>query len=102
MRIYPVKTAVDRFQIVGELGGYMEEMMKDLAPEICRLTSYAPIKIAQKGDMLLCNSGAYTTFLNLKKMESSREIMNMIVENVHKNNAVRILKNKPAILDRKV
>ena len=85
MNVTPVKMAVEKFNIVGELDGYASEMIRELAPKIYKLTDYNPITIAQKGDLLLVNSGARTGYVNLKKMESPREIMNTIVENVHAN-----------------
>ena len=85
MKITPLQMATERFNIVGELNGYASEMIRELSPKIYKLTEYNPITIAQKGDLLMCNSGARTSVLNLKEMEKASEIMDMIVENVHKN-----------------
>ena len=85
MKIPSIQMAVDRFRIVGELDGYTSEMIRELAPRIYKLTDYNPITIAQKGDLFMCNSGAKTSVLNLKKMESPKEIMDMITDNVKAN-----------------
>jgi hypothetical protein len=81
----PVKMAVDRFNIVGKLDDYASEMIRELAPSIYKLTDYNPITIAQKGDLLMVNSGVKTSVLNLKQMESHNDIMKMITKNVHEN-----------------
>ena len=118
MKICPINrrvaTTVDRFQVVGELNGYMEEAIKKLAPQICSLTHYAPIRIAQRGNTVMVNSGNITSTLLLKEMneplqeepkiqckvpvlEKYGDIWNMILDNVHKNNELRVLKKEPVI-----
>ena len=90
MKIAPVKMITERFNIVGELDGYASEMIKDLAPKIYKWSEYNPITVAQKGDLLLVNSGAKTSFLNLKNMEKPSDIEETIWKNVRQNSALNV------------
>lgn len=90
MKVAPVKMFTERLNIVGELDGYASEMIRELAPKIYKWTDYNPITLAQKGDLLLVNSGAKTSFLNLKKIEKPSEIEETIWKNVRENSALNI------------
>lgn len=90
MKIPPVKMAAERLNIVGQLDGYASEMVRILTPIIYDLSYYNPVKIAQKGDLLLINSGAKTSALNLKKMKDSREIITTFRENSDMNKKLNV------------
>ena len=90
MKIPPVKMAAEKLNIVGQLDGYASEMVRILTPIIYDLSYYNPVKIAQKGDLLLINSGAKTSALNLKKMKDSREIITTFRENSDMNKKLNV------------
>ena len=66
---------------------YVKEMLANYGSEIEKLANYLgkDVVIAQKGNLLLANSGPRTTVIDMRKMEHGRDLINGITHNLKIN-----------------
>ena len=77
-----------RVKIVGKVDGYVEQMIRE---SLCDFESLAEaykinsIKLAQKNNLFLVNSGIKTKFFDLTKMKQGSDFDDNIVNNIREN-----------------
>ena len=80
-----------RLKVVGKVDSYVDQMLREGFGEIESLAEVYrvnAVKIAQKGDSLLINSGVKTTIFNMNKMKHGDEFYDKIVGNIRENGEV--------------
>ena len=90
MKIFPlsqIKTIKKGVNVVGELSDKATTYKKllELDPDIQNLARKQSITIGQKGDLLLINSGAKTSYINLKNVEYPGTVKDLIEANACEN-----------------
>lgn len=67
---FGAKVPNSRIKVVGEIDGYVDEMLNRGAREINNIANAhgKDVMIAQRGDSLMVNSGAVTSMFNMKEM----------------------------------
>ena len=90
MKIFPlspVKTIKKGINVVGDLSDKATTYKKllELDPDIQNLAKKKSITIGQNGDLLLINSGAKTSYINLKNVEYPGTVKDLIEANVCEN-----------------
>ena len=77
-----------KVKIVGKVDGYVEQMLRESSLDfdvLAEAYKVKDVKIAQKDNLLLVNSGVKTTFFNLNKMKHGSELDDNIVNNIREN-----------------
>ncbi len=77
-----------KVKIVGKVDGYVEQMLRESSFDfdiLAEAYKVKDVKIAQKDNLLLVNSGVKTTFFDLKKMKHGSEFDDNIVNNIREN-----------------
>ena len=80
-----------RLKVVGKVDSYVDQMLREGFGEIESLAEayrVKTVKIAQKGENLLVNSGVKTTIFNMNKMKHGVEFYDKIVGNIRENGEV--------------
>lgn len=91
-RLSAAKNLDTRICVKGKVNNYVSEML-DMHKE--RINNYAKlhdvkVKIAQRDDnSMLINSGVLTSRLDFKKMESAREFLWSIIDNIRANSRIK-------------
>lgn len=81
-----------RIFVKGKVNNYVSERLNT---EIERISNYAKlhnvkVNLAQKGDdLMLINSGAVTSSLRFSKMESGRDFLRSIIDNIRLNSQIK-------------
>lgn len=79
--------SLSRVNTVGKVNGYVEAMLNSTNAEINIVAKQfgRNVKIAQKGDRVLVNSGTITSSFDYKKMQKAREFKDNILNNLIAN-----------------
>lgn len=79
-----------RINVKNEVDDYVQSMLDTYNEKIEKQAQEyrRNVKVAQKGDTLLVNSGIVTSNLNLKKMSKANEFYRCIVENIRTNSEI--------------
>lgn len=66
---------------------YVREMLANHSAEIEKVADYVgrDVVLAQKGNLLLANSGAKTSVIDMSKMKNGQELINGITNNLKIN-----------------
>lgn len=66
---------------------YVKAMLDEYGNEIEKVANYVgrDVVIAQKGNLLIANSGAKTTVIDMSKMERGKDLINGITNNLKIN-----------------
>ena len=99
MNVNPVgfgaKLPVSRIKLARDINNkelpvddYVREMLAEHAAEIDKVADYLgrDVVLAQRGNLLLANSGAKTSVIDMSKMKNGQELVDGIKNNL-KNNA---------------
>ena len=83
--------SLSRVNTVGKVNGYVEAMLNSANAEINNVAKQfgRNVKIAQKGDRVLVNSGTITSSFDYKKMEKADEFKENIIKNLVANQKVQ-------------
>ena len=84
------KEPLSRIKIIGDVNGYIEQRIADgsnLIGNTAKLYN-KEVKLAQKGDLLLINSGTKTTAFNWKQIENPKELYDSIINNIRENGKI--------------
>lgn len=87
---FGAKIPTSRIKIVGEVDGYVDEIISRNAREIHNIADAhgKDVLIAQRGDSLMVNSGAVTSMFNMKEMDNDRDFFKNIIDNIRANSEV--------------
>lgn len=69
------------------VGSYVKEMLEQHGSKIEKVADHVgrDVVLAQRGDLLLVNSGVKTSAINMKKMEKGEELIDGIINNLKIN-----------------
>lgn len=87
------KAPENQVTVQGKLSQYTTKLLQPYKNDMEKLcaTYKKPLVLAQKGNTLLINTGAYTSSLNLEELEDpSKSIMSSILDNFHANRHLNI------------
>lgn len=79
-----------RIKVVGKVDGYVEEMLNrgnQIINDAANLHK-RDVTIAQRGDVLMVNSGVITSMFNMKDMKSGRDFFLNTISNIRANSIV--------------
>lgn len=91
---FGAKLPVSRIKIARDLNNaelpinnYVREMLEQHGAEIEKVADYVgkDVVLAQRGNLLLANSGPRTTVIDMSKMNSGRDLINGITHNLKIN-----------------
>lgn len=84
------KIPTSRIKVVGKVNTYVDEMLNQAARDINNVANLhnRDVFIAQRGDSLMVNSGAVTSMFNMNEMESGRDFVMNIINNIRANSDV--------------
>lgn len=84
------KMPESRLKIVGEIDGYVEQMLADGRANLESLAKLykTKVNIAQKGDAVLVNAGPRTSMFNLKDLKHGNEFYENIINNIRENGKI--------------
>lgn len=91
---FTAKMPVSRIKLARNLNNqelpvddYVKEMLIQHGSKIERVADYLgrDVVLAQRGNLLLANSGARTTVVDMSKMNRGDELINGIIHNLHIN-----------------
>ncbi|MCM1004407.1 MAG: hypothetical protein NC408_08710 [Candidatus Gastranaerophilales bacterium] len=87
---FGAKMPVSRIKVMGEVDGYVDEMLNKGAREINNIANAhgKDVVIAQRGDSLMVNAGSVTSMFNMKEMESGKDFFTNIINNIRANSDV--------------
>ena len=92
--VFGAKLPVSRIKFARDISNrelpvdnYVKEMLADHGAEIERMADYLgrDVVLAQKGNLLLVNSGIKTSAIDMSKMWEGKELINGITNNIKIN-----------------
>lgn len=88
------KLPPERVKVVGKVNGYIEQMLNDGSAKLENIANIhkTDVRIAQKGDLVLVNSGPKTTYFDYKAMSKSDDFYQNIINNIRENSNIKKLK----------
>lgn len=84
MPVSRIKMARNINNVELPVNNYVREMLDQHGSEIEKVANFVgkDVVLAQRGNLLLANSGARTSFIDMSKMKNGQELIDMIKNNL--------------------